>query len=187
VVAVSRASTVVVPAVATEPGPATEPVTSPPAPVAPAAVPVSLRIDDIGVEADVLQVGIAPDGSLEIPERVSDVGWFREGVRPGEPGSAVVVGHVDAASQGPGAFFFLSELAIGARVSVLDDRGTRQEFEVVARREYRKAELPIDSLFGRGGPAVLTLITCGGEFDPDAGSYDSNIVVHAVPVTVRAS
>ena len=154
----------------------------PPATVAPPVVPVSLRIGDLGVEADVLQVGVAPDGSLEVPERVSDVGWFRDGARPGQPGSAVVVGHVDAAGQGPGAFFGLRDVAIGARISVLDDHGTAQEFEVVARREYRKANLPVDSLFVRDGPTVLTLITCGGAFDPTTRSYDSNIVVHAVPV-----
>jgi sortase (surface protein transpeptidase) len=163
------------------PGPGEQPARA--AADAPGGVPVSLRIDDLDVEADVLEVGVAPDGSLEVPDRVSDVGWFRDGVRPGEAGSAVLVGHVDAASQGPGAFFLLREAAIGGRISVLDDHGTRQEFEIVARREYRKAELPVDSLFGRGGPAVLTLITCGGEFDSQTRSYDSNIVVHAVPVT----
>jgi hypothetical protein len=131
--------------------------------------------------ADVLPVAVAPDGSLEVPERVSDVGWFRQGVRPGEPGSAVLVGHVDAAGQGPGAFFGLRDIDIGARISVVDDRGAGQDFEVVARREYLKAELPVASLFGRGGPAVLTLITCGGAFDPETRSYESNIVVHAVP------
>jgi hypothetical protein len=146
-------------------------------------VPVSLRIDDLGVEANVLQVGIAPDGSLEVPEQVSDVGWFREGARPGQPGAAVVVGHVDSASQGPGAFFLLRDVTIGTRISVLDDQATRQDFEVVARREYRKVALPIDSLFRRDGPAVLTLVTCGGKFDVETRSYDSNIVLHAVPVS----
>jgi len=42
--------------------------------------------------------------------------------------------------------------------------------------------LPTD-LFAFDGAPRLVLITCGGEFDPDAGSYDENVVVIGEPTT----
>jgi hypothetical protein len=39
--------------------------------------------------------------------------------------------------------------------------------------------LPLDRLFARDGPPRLTLITCGGPFLPEFGSYRDNVVVVA--------
>jgi hypothetical protein len=42
-------------------------------------------------------------------------------------------------------------------------------------------QLPAAELFARTGPPRLVLVTCGGDFDPETGSYRANVVVHAVP------
>jgi hypothetical protein len=47
---------------------------------------------------------------------------------------------------------------------------------------YGKTELPTDRIFAREGSPVVTLITCGGAFNPSVGSYEDNVVVYAVPV-----
>jgi hypothetical protein len=83
--------------------------------------------------------------------------------------------------QGRGAFFDLRRLDVGARVAVTDSAGEVRRFEVVARRRYHKAKLPADELFARDGPPQLVLITCGGDFDRDARSYRSNVVIYAQP------
>ena len=36
-------------------------------------------------------------------------------------------------------------------------------------------------LFSRRGPERLHVITCGGEYLPDAGGYQQNLVVTAAP------
>jgi hypothetical protein len=46
---------------------------------------------------------------------------------------------------------------------------------------YPKSSLPVGELFRRGGPPVLTIVTCGGHFDPRARSYADNVTVVAVP------
>jgi hypothetical protein len=69
----------------------------------------------------------------------------------------------------------------GDRVAVSYDDGSETGFRVVARVTYDKDELPLDVIFSREGPPVLTLITCGGGFNTNIGSYDSNVVVYAVP------
>jgi hypothetical protein len=53
---------------------------------------------------------------------------------------------------------------------------------VVGRTVYDKTEIPLERYFARDGAVRLTLITCGGEFDAQAGSYRDNVVVTAVPV-----
>jgi sortase (surface protein transpeptidase) len=149
---------------------------------APAAVPERLRIAEIDVEAPIVTVGVEDDGEMEVPEDVGDIGWYRHGPAPGEPGAAVVAGHVDSREQGRGAFFDLRRVDVGARVEVTDSNGDVQRFEVVARRTYDKATLPADELFSRTGPSQLVLITCGGDFDREAGSYRENVVLYAQPV-----
>lgn len=143
--------------------------------------PTAVRIPAIGVDAPIVPVGLEPDGAMEIPEDVATIGWYEPGVRPGEPGSAVLAGHVDSRSQGPGAFFDLRHLDVDDVVSVTHRDGVTRSWRVVARTHYGKRELPIADLFTNRGDPQLVLITCGGEFDRTARSYADNIVVYTVP------
>jgi hypothetical protein len=68
-----------------------------PAPPSPAAEPVGIAIPSIGVDADVTAVGLNGDGTMETPD-FGSAGWYAEGPRPGDPGPAVVVAHVDSRS-----------------------------------------------------------------------------------------
>lgn len=145
--------------------------------------PIALRIDDLGVEAPIGAYGIdARTGQMDVPNNVREVGWYRHGPSPGEAGSAVLAAHVDLKSQGPGVFFYLRDLDPGALIVVTFDDGSEQRFQVKARNTYPKQELPLEIIFSRAGSPVLTLITCGGGFSASAESYDSNVVVYAVPV-----
>lgn len=145
--------------------------------------PVGLRIDGIGVDAPIDPYGVvAATGQMDVPENVTDVAWYQFGPSPGEDGSAVLAAHVDLAGQGPGVFFELRSLVPGERVHVAYDDGSQRTFRVVARTVYTKDDLPVDVLFARQGPPVLTLITCGGAFSRADRRYDSNVVVYAVPL-----
>ena len=57
---------------------------------------------------------------------------------------------------------------------------TTYRYEVAALRSIAKAGLP-DALFRRGGPHQLVVITCGGAYIPEAGGYQENLFVVAVP------
>ena len=149
--------------------------------VAPSPAPRKLRIPSIDVDAKIGAIGVEANGELEVPENVRNVGWYRYGPAPGEPGATVIAGHVDSREQGPGAFFDLRTLDVGARVTVTDSAGDEHRYDVVARRTYDKSVLPTDRLFSRAGPSQLVLITCGGNFDSSAGSYRDNVVIYAQP------
>lgn len=149
-----------------------------------APVPVHLSIGSIDVTAPIVPTGVDSDTRLmQVPDNVEEVAWYRHGPVPGAAGSAVLAAHVDVAGQGPGVFFRLDEVVPGDRVIVSFDDGSVRVFSVEGRTRYLKTDLPLQSIFSREGPPVLTLITCGGVFDESARSYDSNIVVYAVPET----
>lgn len=159
-------------------------------PVEPRAViapnaPVSVAIDVLGVRAPVDPVGIYEDGSVEIPEDVSRVGWYRFGSDPAQgEGSTVIVGHRDGFDQGAGAFYSIAGLDIGDAIEVELADGSLRDYEVVAREVVAKNLLPTSDLFAENGPERLTLISCIGYFDRDGDGYRENVVVTAVPVIV---
>jgi hypothetical protein len=40
----------------------------------------------------------------------------------------------------------------------------------------------LDRIFAKDGDPVLTLITCGGDFNRSLRSYEDNVVTYAVPI-----
>ena len=145
--------------------------------------PVAIEIPGIDVVAPIDVVGLDAGGAVEVPVDVTRTGWYRFSSKPGTgEGSIVVVGHRDGVDQGAGAFMDLGALRPGDLVTVrrADDR--KMTYQVVAREVFSKSKVPLKELFSRSGQERLTLITCGGPFDPGALSYTDNIVVTAVPV-----
>ncbi len=146
------------------------------------AIPATVRIPSLGVVSRVVQVGVDPDGGMQIPEDVATVGWYRFGPAPADPGATVIAGHVDSRVLGRGAFFDLILLEVGDRVEVELDDGTVRLYEVRGREVIDKDVIPLEDVFDRQGAPRLVLITCGGPFDRGSGHYESNVVVVAVPV-----
>jgi len=173
------------PPTAAGPGVLPEVTARPATPSAAAEVspPVRLEVPALGVDAPVDAVGVEPDATMTIPADVDRVGWYRFGPAPGAPaGSVVLAGHVDDAEQGLGALSALSSAAVGDEVLVTAGDGGRTRWQVVARQEFDKESVPLADLFVRQGPPRLVLITCGGPFLADIGSYQDNVVVVAEPV-----
>ena len=145
------------------------------------AVPVALAIPAIGVDRSLIDLGIAADGSLEVPANFDDIGWFSGGGRPGAAGPTVIAAHVDSPT-GPAAFFRLDELALGELIEVTTSDGDERIYRVTVRAQYAKDAFPTAAVFAASAQDVLRLITCDGAFDREAGSYRDNLVVTAVPV-----
>jgi hypothetical protein len=144
--------------------------------------PVALTIPAIGVQTSLVHLGLTPAGALAVPPSTSVAGWYTGGPRPGAIGPAVIAGHIDSHT-GPGVFFHLPQLRPGNRVYVRRADGTLAVFRVTAVRSYAKDRFPTLAVYGPTPDAELRLITCGGAFDPQTGSYLSNTVVYAVQVS----
>ena len=167
------------------PPPIQAPVTKGRARVAPAlpedaeaAPPRSLRIEAAGVDTPLVNLRRQRDGSLQVPADFAKAGWYREGVKPGDRGPAVLVGHVDS-YDGPAVFHRLKDLRKGDRVVVTRTDGSKVAFAVYARETVRKDAFPTSRVYGDTDQPELRLVTCGGPFDAQTKHYLDNVVVYA--------
>ena len=118
----------------------------------------------------------AVGGELEIPPP-GRAGWFRGGPRPGEPGRAVIVSHVDSQA-GPALFASLRTLRRRTPILVEDRRGGIHRFRLVRRVQIDKSRFRRDLVSGPSAHPTLVLVTCGGPFTPGEG-YRDNLILYA--------
>lgn len=139
--------------------------------------PERIVIPAIGVDADVIDLGLQDDGTMEVPSDFAQTGWFDRGPQPGRVGPAVIAGHVDDRS-GPAVFYDIAELEPGDRIEVHGE-GEVVTFAVRETQQHPKDAFPTEDVYaGTPGPE-LRLITCSGEFDQDERSYRDNTIVFA--------
>ena len=140
------------------------------------ATPTEVRIPRLGVVAPVLSVGTRGD-VLVPPSDPTELGWWAEGARPGDPGRALVAGHT--VNAGGGALDDLETLERGDRVTV-GSRGGSTRWVVESVEVLGKGDIArrAQQLFAQEGPARLVLLTCE---DWDGTAYRSNVVVTARP------
>ncbi|MDQ2739621.1 MAG: class F sortase [Actinomycetota bacterium] len=164
-----------------------------------------------GVRISVLPHGITGNGEMWIPgpeEGIADwvdaVSWLNT---PGyaspfsNHGAVILAGHINWKGV-PGALSDLSEYGandLGKIITVTMTDGRHRSYRIVRGLTVDKAQLAAESnqgplhtaMFGQTGlygppdrpTEELRLISCGGQFDPAAGSYNSNIVVIARPIS----
>lgn len=137
--------------------------------------PTAVRIPAIGIDTAPIPLGVAADGTAEVPADYARVGWFAGG---GRSAATVLLGHVDSRS-GPAVFHRLRDLAAGDRVEI-ERGGQRAVYAVERVEQVAKDAFPTFAVFGATGEDVVRLVTCAGAFDRGARSYTDNLVVHAV-------
>jgi hypothetical protein len=162
-----------------DPGPARPPARPPSIPEA--AGPEAVVIPTIGVSARLIRLGLRPDRRMEVPEDFSVAGWYVGGPRPGEPGPAVIAGHVDS-RRGPAVFHRLGELRPGDVVTVRYRDRLQVRFRVQRTERHPKAAFPTGRVYGDTAGPALRLVTCGGAFDRASGHYRDNVIVFASAV-----
>ncbi|MDH6221874.1 class F sortase [Streptomyces pseudovenezuelae] len=143
------------------------------------SVPVGLKIPAIGVDTSVMQLGLAADGTVEVPPIAAHdrAGWYRHSPTPGQTGPSVILGHVTVGSYGDGVFRHLGELNRGDKVVARLENGKSAVFAVTAVQTVAKADFPTDEVYGDVDRPELRLITCGGPRTGDG--YQDNVIVFA--------
>jgi sortase (surface protein transpeptidase) len=145
-------------------------------------VPVRVEIPRIAVASTLDRLGRARDRTVEVPSRWEVAGWYAGGTRPGDPGSAVILGHVDSKS-GPAVFYRLGELRRGDGVTIRRADGSSVRFVIQRTEQYPKRRFPTDDVYYPTLTPALRLVTCGGQFNYATGHYRSNVIVFA---TIKA-
>lgn len=141
------------------------------------SVPVRITIPRIHVSSSLGRLGLNADGTVQVPSAPGQPGWYRLGPTPGEPGSAVILGHVDSV-QGPAVFYQLSALRPGDTLAVQLADGRAAHFRVTAIATYLNADFPAKEVYGSHGYSGLQLVTCGDGFDTSTQEYLGNVVVY---------
>ncbi|WP_316523004.1 class F sortase [Kitasatospora brasiliensis] len=158
----------------------TTPGTAPtaPKPYAPSP-PTRLLVPSVGVDAPVTDLGLNPDGTVEVPpaDHGEEVGWYRNSPSPGETGPAVLIGHLDTA-HGPAVFKRLPKLRPGELIRIRRADGTTVDFKVRTLLQAAKDRFPTEQVYGDTPAPALRLITCGGQIGSD-GHWTDNIIVLA--------
>lgn len=143
------------------------------------ALPVAVHIPTIGVDAEIDPMHRNVDGTIQVPSW-HRAGWWAGGARPGQPGPAVILGHVDSTA-GPAIFHRLQELQPGDEVAVTRADGSVARFAVERLERHPKEAFPTAAVYAPSLEAGLRLVTCGGTFDRSTGHYRDNVVVFATP------
>ncbi|MEU3477033.1 class F sortase [Streptomyces sp. NPDC033754] len=151
----------------------------------PPSAPVRLRIPETDVDTPMMRLGLAANGTLDVPPAGDRnlAGWYGDGITPGAKGAAIVAGHVDNA-RGPAVFYTLGALKKGHRIEVDRQDGRTAVFTVDAVEVYANEEFPDKKVYGETDRAEIRVITCGGGFSKKNG-YQGNVVAFGHLIGVR--
>lgn len=140
--------------------------------------PATLAIPKLGVEAAVAPVNYAEDGSMDVPPDPDLVAWFEYGPGMGVPGNAIFAAHVDWGGR-PRVFNRLVALEPGDAVLVVDVQGRGFQYLVQSNQIHDAVGAPVEEIFAQTVDPIVTLITCGGRYDPVTREYLDRVVVVA--------
>lgn len=143
--------------------------------VKPIGVPDCLVVRDVKVDAAVRPVGTTKAGAQEVPNSLTDTGWWEDGQQPGQPGNAVIVGHT--ASKDDGVFDNLAELEKDDKITVRGKNGTL-DYRVTSESEVNVENFAAasDRIYRETGPSGLVLMTCG---DWNGERFGTTVIVYA--------
>lgn len=147
------------------------------APAGPRPAGISAPTIGLGVPS-VVDLRVDYRGALQVPTDYGQVGWYTGSALPGDPGPAVLAGHVDT-RRGPAVFAQLDRLRPGDPIDVPRSDGGTATYKVDSVEYYPKDNIPTERIYGPSASPQLRLLTCGGPFDDSTLSYRDNLVVFA--------
>ena len=145
---------------------------------------VRLAIPSIKLDTEVKQGGIVPDMRgmptwQTMPFVAVHYGDLTALV--GSRGNAVIAGHVVTLREG-NVFRNLYRVDLGDEVHVWDHRQALHTFRIVDVKLVPPTDI---SVMDATSDRTLTLITCGGTFDPIKREFSDRLIVTAKPVAER--
>jgi sortase (surface protein transpeptidase) len=142
------------------------------------ARPSTLSIPRLGVSAPVADLGVDANGTLQAPENGDVIGWYAQTARPGQVGNVIASGHVDW-NKKLAVFSGLDRLVSGDEIDITAQDGSRYRYAVDWVKSVDAYTAPLAEILGPTSERWLTLITCGGTFDPLTRDFSHRVVVRA--------
>lgn len=120
---------------------------------------------------------------MDIPDDAAQAAWYEYGKAPADQvGTTVISAHAGSQETPVGPLYALKDSRPGEEVTVLDEAGVAHHYEVTQVEQLGKDGLDFAPYFERTGKHRLVLITCGGQWIDERGSYADNIIVVAEPL-----
>lgn len=141
--------------------------------------PIWITIPAQGISTVIEPVGLNEDGSMAAPVDWSAVGWFEKGYLPGQAGSAVIAGHLDAPGGKQAVFWDLHLLRPEDEIRIEMNDGQIHLYKVERSATYLYNSAPLDEIFGWSAEPRLALITCQGGWSQGERTYADRLVVFA--------
>ncbi len=138
-----------------------------------------LVIPTLEINAGIETIGINTKGNISAPSTFQTVGWYRYGPKPGNPGVALIDGHVNNGLGLAGVFVNLYKIKVGDDIYVAPVKGEKLHFvvEEVSILDY-SARLS-DILQKEGKIPQLALVTCSGDWIPGQKTYNKRLIILA--------
>ncbi len=137
-------------------------------------IPVRIYFTGYERQADIYPVGVTEDNAMDTLDSAKDAAWYQYGPSPGEPGNALLNGHVKWKGE-LGTFSILKEMKVGDEIVIEYEDGSFKYFEVTNLDTYLLDEIP-SSVMDLSGESRTTLITCLGDYDTSIGTSRSRVV-----------
>ncbi|MBX3071649.1 MAG: class F sortase [Thermomicrobiales bacterium] len=148
-------------------------------------LPVAIRIESVDIDAAVEQQQIV-DGVMLDPSGPFIVSWYQETGRLGEDNNMVMAGHLDYWDVGEAVFYNIGQVEPGDIIQVLGKDDQIYEFEIDWVKNFTVDDLTPEviqsEIVGPTNVETITLITCGGPFDYQAGEYQERMVVRGTRI-----
>lgn len=146
--------------------------------------PKYLTIEKIGLkDVAMVNVGVEPDGRLEVPKSFDEAGWYKDGAKPGENGNAIIAGHYDRVGGSPAVFYNLVKLAASDLIEVKDATDKKYTYRIKTV-EYVNVNDPeaINRAYEHSNDPIMTVITCGGVWNIQTHDYSKRLLIKATKV-----
>lgn len=146
--------------------------------------PRYFSIPRLGIDkARITEVGVLPNGALDAPISIFDVGWYRKSGTPGTGGTLLMDGH----NGGPnkvGVFKYLPQLQLNDIITVERGDGKIFNYKVVENQkvalDHADNEMPKMEKSPVSGKESLSLITCTGAWSNQRRTYLSRQFIRAI-------
>ncbi len=143
-------------------------------------MPKEIQIPKLGVDARIIKLGTTTGGALGTPSNIFDAGWFSGSSLPGQPGAALIDGHVSGPTQ-HGVFYSIKTLVPGDAINIIRGDGKVFVYVVVTSKTYDADRVDMAAALTpiRAGTPGLNLITCTGKLDSSQAHFAQREVVFA--------
>ncbi len=137
--------------------------------------PSKLYFIERNISCTIQKVGRTEEGAMGTVDSPYIAAWYEDGPSPGDTGNALINGHVRWSGLA-GTFSILPEMRIGEKIIFEYENGSQKSFYVSEVVFHPFDNVP-PYLMSQSGEDRVTLISCYGEWDSDAGTSSERVFV----------